>query len=817
MDHEERPVKHISVRSLVEFILREGDIDQRTGQVTVKEAMQLGSAMHRKIQGKMGGDYKAEQALKLTWPCEDFDIALEGRADGIFTEDALTVIDEIKGVVRSLEFMEEPVGVHLAQAKCYAFMWLENNRDSDDAKAPDRIGVRMSYAGLRTEEMKYFRYEFSYEELREWFAGVMEEYSKWAAWEIEWHRIRQRSIKDVTFPYPWREGQKKLAGDVYRTIAAEKNLFIQAPTGTGKTLSTLFPAVKAVGEGMADRIFYLTAKTIARTVAAEAYDRMRGEGLRFKTLILTAKEKICPLEEMQCDPEHCPYAEGHYTRINDVLFSLLQQGDAFDRETVLAAAQEGRVCPFELSLDLSEWMDGVICDYNYAFHPRARLKRFFSEGTGFDGIFLVDEAHNLVDRGRDMFSAALVREDFMALKRSLKGRVHAAKLVRTLDGVIRQMLEMKHAFLAQQEEGAGASQGAFPGQDKNAVHEMGSLGTLPLKLLNLTGVMEDFLENNHDSSLAEEVRTCWFEISAFLTILELADEGYVIYDRINEDGNFMVKLFCVDPSRNLQECLDKARSTIFFSATLLPVDYYKRHLSTKPDNFAVYASSCFDPDRLGVFVGGDTSTRYRRRSNAEYEKIAGYIAAALKARKGNYMIFFSSYKMLEDVAGHLEAKLPAEYEMICQKSRMSEQEREDFLEAFDAQRGTGLAGLCVMGSFFGEGIDLRRERLIGTIIVGAALPSVSPEQTILKDYYDRNGEDGFRYAYICPGMNRVLQAAGRVIRTEEDEGIVLLLDERFLQGSYRAAFPREWQSRVCSLETVDKSLAGFWNRHPQAE
>ena len=798
MDHEERPVKHISVRSLVEFILREGDIDQRSGQVTVKEAMQLGSAMHRKIQGRMGGDYKAEQALKLTWPCEDFDIALEGRADGIFTENGSTVIDEIKGVVRSLELMEEPVGVHLAQAKCYAFMWLENNRNGDDAEVPDRIGVRMSYASLRTEEMKYFRYDFSYEELREWFTGVMKEYSKWAAWEIEWHRIRQRSIKDVTFPYPWREGQKKLAGDVYRTIAAEKNLFIQAPTGTGKTLSTLFPAVKAVGEGMADRIFYLTAKTMARTVAAEAYERMRGEGLRFKTLILTAKEKICPLEEMQCDPEHCPYAEGHYSRVNDVLFSLLQQGDAFDRETVLASAQEGRVCPFELSLDLSEWMDGVICDYNYAFHPRARLKRFFSEGTGFDGIFLVDEAHNLVDRGREMFSASLIREDLMALKRSLKGKAHASGLIRSLDGVSRKMLEMKRDLIAQQEE--------------NAVHEMGSLGTLPLKLLSLTGVMEDFLEKNHDPALAEEVRTCWFEISAFLTILELADEGYVIYDRINDEGKFMVRLFCVDPSRNLQECLDKARSTVFFSATLLPVDYYKRHLSTDPDNFAVYASSCFDPGKLGVFVGGDTSTRFKRRSDAEYEKIAGYIAAALNARKGNYMIFFSSYKMLEDVALHLERKLPEAYEMICQKSRMSEQEREDFLEAFDAERETGLAGLCVMGSFFGEGIDLRRERLIGTIIVGAALPSVSPEQTILKEYYDSRGEDGFRYAYICPGMNRVLQAAGRVIRTEEDEGIVLLLDERFLQGSYRAAFPREWQSRVCRLENVGQKLDEFWNR-----
>ena len=787
MEQEERMNKRISVRSLVEFILRQGDIDNRAGQVTVREAMQMGSALHRKVQGKMRGDYKAEVPLKITWPCTDLDITLEGRADGIFTQDDMTVIDEIKGIVRSLDLLEEPVGVHLAQAKCYAWMYLDRQLE-EEKTADERIGVRMSYANLETEEMKYFHYIYGFDELKEWFTDLMEEYRKWAEEEARWSFIRRESIRRTGFPFPWREGQKKLAGDVYRTIAAGKNLFIQAPTGTGKTLSTLFPAVKAIGEGLGDKIFYLTARTMARTVAAEAFDQLRSQGLHFKSMILTAKEKICPLEEPLCNPDECPYAKGHYDRVNRVLFEMVTSGEVYDRETILRFAMEGEVCPFELSLDLSEWMDGVICDYNYVFHPRARLKRFFADGVKWNGILLIDEAHNLVDRGREMFSAGLVKEDFLEVKRAVKN--HAPSLVRALESCNRKMLEMKRGC--------------------SGFEVIEDLGTLPLRLLNLTGVMEDFLAKNTDPKLAEIVRTLWFEVSAFLNILDLTQEGYVFYDTIREDGSFLVKLFCVDPARNLQECLDKAVSSIFFSATLLPIDYYKRHLSTKKDNFAVYADSCFDPEKLGILVGTDTSTRYRRRSKAEYDKIARYIGAALRRRKGNYMIFFSSYKMMEEVAEPLSGQLPDGYEMIMQHSRMTEAEREQFLKAFDKDREGGLAGLCVMGSFFGEGIDLRNERLIGAVIVGAALPQVSPEQTILKDYYDRRGEDGFRYAYICPGMNKVLQAAGRVIRTEEDEGIVLLLDERFLETGYRSAFPREWKSSTCHLGNVEEKLFSFW-------
>lgn len=799
----------ISVRNLVEFILRSGDIDNRKGGIADKEAMQLGSRLHRKIQGQMGADYRAEVPLKYmeTFPLsgkenmpEDsetgsYELSVEGRADGIFTEDGQEIIDEIKGIYRPLIFLEEPVAVHLAQAKCYACIYAVQKKLS-------KIGIQMTYCNLESEETRRFPYIYSTEELKEWFDELIREYRKWCEFQILWKEKRQASIRKIRFPFPYREGQKDLAAAVYRTIERKKKIFIQAPTGVGKTISTVFPAVKAVGEGLGEKIFYLTAKTITRTVAEEAFGLLKKQGLSYKVVTLTAKEKICPLEEAECDPVHCPYAKGHFDRINDAVFEMLKETDDFSREALLNQSEKWNVCPFELSLDVSTWVDAVICDYNYVFDPTAHLKRFFGEGSSGKGsyIFLIDEAHNLVERGREMYSALLYKEDFLEAKKVIQqknkdcGRNYRGKkLVGQLDRVNRQMLAWKREC----EEGCRV---------------MKSLEGFPVMLMSAEGLLEEYLEEEPPGEERKKLLDLYFQIDQFFKIADRLDESYVIYSMLDENGSFLVKLFCIDTSTAIQECLNKGNSTVFFSATLLPVTYYQSLLSQAKDDYAVYAKTPFLPEQRRVLIGRDVSSRYKRRGPKEYERIADYIKKTVSGCRGNYMVFFPSYRMLEDVGASFETRWGAEFRTLYQKSGMTEEKREEFLKAFEETEGEqSLIGFCVMGGIFGEGIDLKGERLIGAVIVGTGLPQVCAERELLKDYYDSRGMDGFAYAYRIPGMNKVLQSAGRVIRTKEDRGVILLLDERFCEWEYRGMFPREWTDvRSCGLWNVEEELAAFW-------
>ena len=787
MEAEEKVLNiRISVRDLVEFVLRSGDIDNRKGGgLGEKEAMQEGSRIHRKIQGKMGSAYRAEVPLGITLPGDGYTLTVEGRADGIFTEQDTVWIDEIKSMYRDPDTLKEAIPVHLAQAKCYAHIYALQH-------GLDEIGVQMTYCSLETEEIRRFREMLPTKELSGWFQEVTDAYRKWAEFQRDWRELRRASIQGLEFPYPWRAGQKKLAMDVYRTILRKKNLFLQAPTGTGKTLSTVYPAVKAVGEGLAERIFYATAKTITRTVAEEAFSVLRGNGLRLKTLTLTAKEKVCPCGEMVCNPDACPRAKGHFDRVNDAVFEMLNAADAFDRDVILQQAEKWRVCPFEMSLDVSLWCDAVICDYNYIFDPRAKLKRFFAEGRG-EYLFLVDEAHNLVDRGREMFSAALYKEDFLEGKRAVEE--HSRKLTRALERCNAWFLDLKRE------------------STELKVHE--DVGIFPVYLMNLCGQIEEELEKLADTEAGERMLELYFSARSFLEVCDRLDDSYVIYSELCADGRFMLKLYCVDISGNLQECINKGRSTVFFSATLLPVQYYKSLLSTAPDNYAICATSTFQPEKRLILLGTDTSSRYTRRGEEEYRRIATYICAALRAKSGNYMVFFSSYRMMEETAEAFTEILETEEmhpQLILQQQGMTEAEREAFLIRFEETPSEGLIGFCVMGGIFSEGIDLKAERLIGAIVVGPGLPQVCRERELLKNFYDARGEDGFFYAYLCPGMNKVLQSAGRVIRTEADEGVILLLDERFAAARYRNMFPAEWQApQTCTLQTVQGCLAKFWS------
>ena len=861
--------EHISVRTLVEFLMRSGDIDNRHAAQS-ENAMQAGSRMHREIQRSMGPEYRAEVSLSHIVSLGSYELVIEGRADGIFMQDGAATVDEIKGTYRNLRGIRQPVPVHLAQAKCYAYMYALQEKLSE-------IRVRMTYCQLETEAVKYFEEIYSFEELSLWFDALITEYRKWSDYRMDWLERRNASIRELAFPFPYRKGQKELVTYVYQTIYHKRKLFIEAPTGVGKTISTVYPALKALGEGRADRLFYLTAKTITRTVAVDTLRLLSEKGMLLKRVLLTAKEKICPQAETVCNPEACTYAKGHYDRINDCLYECLTGEDSFSREVIERYAEKHRVCPFEMSLDMSLFSDAVICDYNYVFDPHVYLKRFFGEGNTERYLFLIDEAHNLVERGREMYSAVLYKEDFLELKRVISKALEGGSKGRDAAGMLTDTMQEEHQGAGQltladtvreghQDIGQGSAQLyairrlldqcnkellARKRECEGCVTDP-ELGSFTLALNRLSEAMGKYLENTDSGGMPEreEILDFYFEVSHFLMITELVDEHYVPYMQLDEEGRFLVKLFCVDPSGNLEECMGRAVSSVLFSATMLPIQYYKKLLGGTSEDYEVYAGSTFDDRKRGIFIADDVTSKYTRRGEDEYRRLAKYIRRIVDCRYGNYMVFFPSHQFLRRVYEVFsEEEYDASYmDCIVQEGNMDESAREAFLARFSGTQGQQaegecaeadgredasqceeagdgedvfrceeaqdrcLIGFCVLGGLFGEGIDLKRDALIGVVIVGTGLPQVCAERTILKDYFDGDGGVGFDYAYRYPGMNKVLQAAGRVIRTAEDIGVVALLDYRFCHPEYRAMFPREWENmEQVRLDTIGRRIERFWD------
>lgn len=771
----------VSVRNLVEFVLRSGDIDNRHTSGSQQEAMQAGSRLHRKIQKSMGADYRAEVSLAYRIEEAGFEFLIEGRADGVIDHGTDITIDEIKGVYMNLSSMEEPVGIHLAQAMCYGYFYGSERKISE-------ITLQITYCNIDTEEIRRFQVVKTMAELEQWFTGLIHEYLKWAEYIYHNDMSRDASLKQLEFPFPYREGQRDLTVSVYRTIARKRKLFIQAPTGIGKTLSTVFPALKAIGEGYGEKLFYLTAKTITRGVAEEAFDILRQEGLYFRSVTITAKEKLCFLEKPECNPDACPYAKGHFDRVNDAVFDIVHKEFGITREVVLKYAEEFQVCPFEFCLDITGFVDGIVCDYNYVFDPDVRLQRYFGDGEKGEYIFLVDEAHNLVPRAREMYSAVLVKEDVLLVKNIIKSR--SKTLTSQLDRLNKALLEMKREC-----------ETCLILDD--AVH-------LVLILAPLFSTFEKFMDEYKEFESREQVLDFYFAVRKFLSIYERVDEHYRIYAEFLDNGDFCVKLLCVNPIVNIKECLEQGNSTVFFSATILPIRYYRELLSNDPEDYAVYVDSPFDRANRLLLAASDVTSRYTRRNELEYRKILHYIDELVQAKKGNYIVFFPSYQYMNQVYERMKEE-PCDFTVMAQSSHMTDGQREDFLHEFDEERDHSLVALCVMGGLFSEGIDLKEERLIGVIIVGTGLPMRCTEQEILKGYFDETEQDGFSFAYQYPGMNKVMQAAGRVIRTAQDRGVILLLDDRFLRRDYQELFPREWDDyKKVTLKTIRKELEIFW-------
>ena len=833
----------LAVRQLVEFLLQTGDIDSRFAGF---DRANEGARIHRKLQKQAGEGYQPEVFLSGSREVDGIRCTVEGRADGIFTDsEGRTVIDEIKTTgVPSGEISAELNFCHWAQGMVYASLYAAQ-QDLPEA------AVRLTYYQIDDDKIFYFTRYFSSDELEDFLLGLLRQYAPWARRQLDWDAARAASLQAMRFPYAsYRPGQRALAGEVYRACKTGREagkggfrLFCQAPTGTGKTMSALFPSLKAMGEGNGEKLFYFTARTTARAAAEDAVALLRqaNPGLVFRSVTLTAKEKVCLAQNEAgrpvCMPEACPYARGYYDRRKEALAALLDGGGQLDRPAIEAAARQFTVCPFELGLDLSDWADLVIGDYNYLFDPTVHLRRFF-ELAG-DWIFLIDEAHNLPDRAREMYSASFAKSSITEAKRALLRGKNALKghLLRA----DRELLVLRRAVEAlapRRRTEAGPE--SVPASEPPQAEQLGFFDQPPAAkktapspalpeplyaqdgtvffrelppavvrpLYSLLPPLQDWLEHNPDDPAHEQLLDLYFSLHDLLRTADRYDE-HSVTQLTARGSELTIRLLCLDPSAFVDESLACGRTSVLFSATLIPPAYYKKVLGCGGAR-AVALESPFPPGNLGLYCLPGISTRYRHRE-ASVGPISDALAALAQSKVGNYLAFFPSYAYLRQVWADFTARYPG-IRTIAQESGLDEAGRAAFLARFAPDPAETLLGFGVLGGVFGEGVDLVGSRLIGCAIVGVGLPQVSPRQEMLRRYFDEKDGSGFDCAYRFPGMNKVLQAAGRVIRTEHDRGVVLLLDDRFTQEGYRRLFPRHWAhlQYLPGTDALKQALQTFW-------
>ena len=776
----------VSVRNLVEFVLQAGDLT--SGGFQKRDRAQAGTQGHQQIQRSRPAGYQAE--VEITYQVEGADPPLEvrGRIDGLYVSGGEVIIEEIKTTTLSLDLLnEEHNRLHWAQVQCYAYMYA---RQHD----LNQVCIQLTYYHLDSRKEKTFERHFMFSELETFFHGLVIPYMDWfqkiGAWQVK----RDLSIQQCEFPYEnYRPGQRDMAVAVYKTIKANDRLFVQSPTGVGKTIAALFPAVKTLGQGLATKIFYLTAKTPGRLVAEKALEEMRQANLHFRSITLTAKEKICFCPPVNCDPEVCVFARDYFGKVKRALAEI-DQHQAYTRPLIEEIARQYQICPFEFSLDLALWVDCIICDYNYVFDPRVYLHRFFDYITE-SYIFLIDEAHNLPDRARSMYSAELDKKTVLDLQRALKP--HLPGLVKKLGALNKILLEIRKACQA---------------EDKDALVEYEPPEKLIKAIREFSQNAEDWLAMNQPAEFRQALLEFYFLCSNYLRTAEYFNSFYVSYFERQGQSDLKAKLFCLDPAPMLAAPLDRSQSTVFFSATLLPIDYFMKLLTGEVDHPKRIFQSPFPEDNVCLLIHNQISTRYAQRADS-YTAIASAIEAICSTHAGNYLVFFPSHIYLTSVLELLKERLP-ERQLLVQNRAMTEAEREAFLSRFSAGNQETLVGLAVMGGIFGEGIDLVGERLIGVVVVGVGIPQLGLERNLIKEYFDRQSGNGFAYAYQYPGFNRVQQATGRVIRTETDRGIIVLIDDRFTDARYRRLFPSHWRNVqvVHNLREMVEKLTRFWAR-----
>lgn len=761
----------LSVHQLVDFLLRQGDIDTR---VYNRSSMQEGSRIHSAYQSSQDDGYISEYPLKTTIIVDEVEVTLQGRADGIIKGKNRYIIDEIKSTVIDLkEFRDSQLEWHLGQAKCYAYMFMKEQH-------LDSIGIRLTYIRQGEEKDKMIDdYVFLYEEIEQYVISLVEDYI--AFYNIIFRNLenRTKTAGELEFPYDkYRDGQKELASLVYKVATKGGRLFVEAPTGIGKTMSTLFPCVKTFKDDENSKIFYLTAKSSGKLLAMNAIRIMKEKGLSVNEIMITAKEKICFEKGKNCNPDECPYAKGYYNRIQSVLTNTLLTESTFDQQTIMKIAEENYLCPFEFQLDLSLFCDIIVCDYNYLFDPTAYLRRYFdTDSTSF--LALVDEAHNLVDRSREMYSAELTYQTFIEAKKSLRGvkDTQIKNLFRKLT-----KLYKGYEFL---EEGINVVD-CFPSEFLKTFRQA------------FDKIQEISKEKHH--LVTKELTNLLLEINSFLKISEYFSPRYIAYIMKNgEEINF--KLFCKDASIFLRDITNELKSVTYFSATMSPMDYYIDTLGgEKLTDPAILLDSPFDRNNLLCIVAPKISIKYKNRE-ASYIEVGNYIKSFISAKKGNYFIYSPSYEYMNRLLQ--EIQLDSDINVFVQQKDMTEFDKIDFLNNFTENPTETNLGFLVIGGVFSEGIDLVSDRLIGAVVIGVGMPRINFESDQIASFYDEQGESGYEYAYLNPGMNKVMQAVGRVIRSETDKGAVMLIDERYMYRSYKALFRDEWKDYKVALTSDD--------------
>ncbi len=799
----ERAVVTLSVRELCARALTAGDLDLRPGMGKrfSRERAELGSTVHRKLQAESGSSYTPEVPMTHTELFHGLAFEVSGRADGILSGDPVTV-DEIKTVSpRGFDLPPDPL--HEAQVRCYAYFWAVQ-------RGLEAINTRLTYYRTEDGELRHITETHTREDLEVFYHDLLSRVEYRA--RILCERVTERlpSVASGHFPHAsLREGQEELLMECYRDIRAGKRLFVQAPTGIGKTISTLYPAVRALGEGSIDKVFYLTAKSSTGREAFRAAGRIHAAGARLRTVVLSARETLCPNEEAKkdpaglsrhCNPYDCPRARGFYDRAPHAVCSLLSKHDGYSRSVIEETAAAFSICPYEFQLELSELCDIIICDYNYAFDPRVYLRRYFSpEALGGEKYaFLVDEAHNLADRARGMYSASLTLSEVREVWRMLPPETELAGQLEKLNVMLDGLRRLCRDEL--QTDADGVEHGFYLNHAPlESVHE---------RIRHLRPKLEGWLRGHREDPAEPAVYRLHGALGRFEGIADAFDRSFLTFVEL-EGGERTLRLVCLDPSHVLELCLSRAHAAILFSATLTPTEYFADILGGGRNALRLSIPSPFPRERLCVAAVTGIHTRFEERDSS-YRKLAAVIAATASAQKGNYIVYFPSYEYLEKVSEAFEKKYPG-VPLLCQRRGMTAQERDAFPEAF-LPDGKLRIGFCVLGGSFSEGMDLPGRRLIGTVIVGVGLPGISNERNILRDHYEVTRERGFDYAYTYPGMNRVLQAAGRVIRREEDRGVVVLVDDRYSEPRYTQLFPEHWNSiqYAGNASELAEILGEFW-------
>lgn len=775
-----QPQLTLSVHQLVDFLLRTGDIDNR---IFNKASMAEGTKIHAYYQKKQGSHYVSEYPLKETFFVDDFTVTLEGRADGIILLPNRVIIDEIKSTVIDLdEFATTQKEWHLGQAECYALMYAHEKNLS-------QIDIRLTYISQISDTKKVEEYHYEIEQLEKRIDGLLRDY-------LDFHRIlfrkkidRNQSSKTLAFPFSsFREGQRELAKYCYSVAKKGGRLFVEAPTGIGKTISTLYPAARSFADEANDKIFYLTAKTSGRVAAFQAVKLLKENGLSCSVITISAKDKICFQPGASCNPDECPFAQHYYQKLQSVLRESLACFDTFNEQQIIDIASRYEMCPFELELDLSLYCDIILCDYNYVFDSMVYMRRYFDEDASHF-MALIDEAHNLVERGRDMFSTKISYALFMKAKKAL-GKIEHKKM----KNAFRRMNKWWKERLLEYSFGETI---------------LVDVEDTWLRIFDqFVKAGQDFLKNEA-KKVEEDFLTFYFSIHRFLKLYELMDDSFCLYIEYPSEKEIYLSLFCMDPSRQLRRRLNQLHAAILFSATLSPADYYMRVLGGDKEDPLLMLPSPFPRENLLLMVQPNISTRLKNREET-IQQIADSIRAFVKHKIGNYFVFFPSYVYMEMVKCVLEDELP----ILAQTKEMQEKEKENFLAHFPLHPHQTTIGFVVLGGAFSEGIDLMDDRLIGAMIVGVGLPTISFERNLIREYYQNNEENGYYFSYVNPGMNRVMQAVGRVIRSEQDRGMILLVDDRYLHRNYQQLFKTEWKHYevVTEVEEIEDLTSKFWQK-----